>query len=619
MRQLCRWIASLSARNDENRRRHCECNEAIQFSQRIWLSGLPNSSKQGWLRIAMTILLFLCIPSLSAHAENNVRASLVSETGSVSAGKNLHLGVMLDAAEGWHTYYKDPGDAGVATMLHWQLPQGFSVGEIDWPKPQKFSEEGLTTYGYTGKTLLPVTVTVPAKLDAASYSFVVKAEWLACNQICIPESQILSIELPVGEAHPSPDAGLFPQNEAQKTETLNPVPVSFLLILGFALLGGLVLNVMPCVLPVLSLKTLALVKKSGQIRSHTARHGVAYTLGILASFVVIASILIILQQSGEAIGWGFQMQSPAFVGFLIFLLFLVGLSLSGAFHLPVLLGGVGGSLTHESSLRGSFFTGVLATMVATPCTAPFMASAVGAALTMPAWAAMLIFLTLGLGLALPFLLISIFPNLLRFLPKPGAWMEKFKEFLAFPMYGAVIWLVWVLGMQTGINGVTLVLCGLLLIIFAIWLGRANRDCNLYFRLFMMLATAVMLAAILFSLGKTGDKETSARQYSKQLLADLRSEGKAVYIDVTAAWCITCQVNKNMVLNKPSIQQAFKENNVVFMEADWTRKNPAITEFLRGFGYNGVPLNVFYPASGGEAVVLPQILSEEIILELLRKK
>lgn len=560
--------------------------------------------------IPLLILLF----SFSAHAKNHVQATLISKSPTIVAGENLQVGVLLDAQEGWHTYWKTPGDAGIPTSLKWKLPDGFYAGEIDWPTPTKFSEEGLATYGYTGKTLLPVTISVPKKLSDKSYYLTVDVKWLACNDICIPESQTLSLELPVGEIRASSDTKLFEQHKTAADVS----PLALLVTLAFALAGGLVLNVMPCVLPILSLKTLALVKKSGKARSHTIRYGIAYTLGILTSFGAIAAVLIALQQGGSAIGWGFQMQSPAFVGFLIYLLFLVGLSLSGAFHLPVLLGGVGGNVVNENSVRGSFFTGVLATLVATPCTAPFMASAVGAALTMPAWAAMLIFLTLGFGLALPFLLISIFPNLLRFLPKPGAWMEKFKELLAFPMYGSVIWLIWVLGMQSGIDGVALTLCGLLLIIFMIWLQRAGAGCKLFYRIFTMLAAAAMLAAILFSLAKNEGDGVGENfvPYSKQTLAQLRTEGKAVYVDATAAWCITCQLNKRIALDTKRTQEAFKQYNVVFMVADWTRKNPEITELLRGFGYNGVPLNVFYPAGGGEPVVLPQILSEETVINAI---
>ncbi|MEQ1706308.1 MAG: thioredoxin family protein [Rickettsiales bacterium] len=419
---------------------------------------------------------------------------------------------------------------------------------------------------------------------------------------------------------PSADAHLFSQHKQNKqtSPTKDISPLTLLITLSLALVGGLILNIMPCVLPILSLKTLALVKKSGHVRKHTAKYGIAYTLGILLSFAAIAALLITLQQGGEAIGWGFQMQSPVFVGFLIYLLFLVGLNLSGVFHLPVLFGGTSHNI-NENSLRGSFFTGVLATMVATPCTAPFMASAVGAALSMPPWAAMLIFLTLGFGLALPFLLVSIFPSLLRFLPRPGAWMEKFKEFLAFPMYASVIWLFWVLGKQSGTDGVAIILCGLLLIIFTLWLHKAVGECKLLHRLFSIIATIIMLTAMLLYVDRSDKEGMDYVPYSAQTLAKLREEGKAVYVDATAAWCITCQLNKKIAIDTVRTKQAFQDNNVTLMVADWTNKNAEITELLSSFGYNGVPLNVFYPADGSEPIILPQILSEDIVIDTVSGK
>jgi len=568
------------------------------------------------LLILAQIILF----TQMANAENVVRASLLSDTYSVNASEDIKLQVLLDTPEGWHTYYKEPGDAGLPTRLEWKLPEGFSAGEIEWPTPSKFSEGGLTTYGYSGYTLLPVTLKTPDKITEQAYNFSVRVQWLVCAQICIPEEQTVTLEIPAG-TKTSADTTTYKVEEKKESY---PAPVSnfdfisLLAILTTALIGGIILNVMPCVLPILSLKALSLVKKSGHVRAHTAKYGIAYTLGVLLSFLVIALFIIGLQQGGEAVGWGFQMQSPIFVGFLIYLLFLVGLNLSGAFYLPVLFGGLGRDIGHGNSLRGSFFTGILATLVATPCTAPFMASAVGAALLLPPWAALLVFLTLGFGLALPFLLISIFPSLLKFLPRPGAWMEQFKEFLAFPIYASVVWLLWVLGKQTGIDGVALSLCGLLLIIFMIWLQKVNSRCNIFFRAFFLVAAMIMLMAILFTLGKTNIVTVNSIPYSASELARLRKDNKAVYVDVTAAWCITCQLNKNIALDTKNTQAALKDNDVTLMVADWTNQNPEITAFLHSFGYNGVPLNVFYPKDSGAPVILPQILSERLVIETVSK-
>jgi thiol:disulfide interchange protein DsbD len=571
--------------------------------------------KIAWFLLLILAQLILFPPA--AKAANVVRASLLTDTFAVNAGEDIKLQLLLDTPEGWHTYYKEPGDAGLPTRIEWKLPEGFSAGEIEWPAPSKFSEGGLTTYGYSGQTILPVTLKAPDKISEQSYNFVARAQWLVCAQICIPEEQIVSLEIPAGKKTPA--------DKAEAIKEASPVPLSFgldlfslLATLTAALIGGIILNVMPCVLPILSLKALSLVKKSGHVRAHTAKYGIAYTLGVLFSFLIIALFIIGLQQGGQAVGWGFQMQSPVFVGFLIYLLFLVGLNLSGAFYLPVIFGGLGRDISHGNSMRGSFFTGILATLVATPCTAPFMASAVGAALLLPPWAALMVFLTLGFGLALPFLLISIFPSLLRFLPRPGAWMEQFKEFLAFPIYASVVWLLWVLGRQTGIDGVALSLCGLLLIIFMIWVQKVNSRCNIFFRSFFLVAAMIMLMAIIFALGKINIVAGNSIPYSSRELSRLRDEHKAVYVDVTAAWCITCQLNKNIALDTKNTQAAFKDNDVTLMVADWTNRNPEITSLLHSFGYNGVPLNVFYPKDGSAPIILPQILSEKIVIETVSK-
>lgn len=401
-------------------------------------------------------------------------------------------------------------------------------------------------------------------------------------------------------------------------------PIAFLL----AIIGGLILNLMPCVLPILSLKAVAIIKKNDGRQSFILRQGIAYTIGILVSFAIISGLLLALRAGGESVGWGYQMQSPAFVGALIYLLFLVGLSLSGVFHLPVVMGNVGSNLTAANSTKSSFFTGVLATAVATPCTAPFMAPAIGAALTMPAWKSLLIFQALGFGLALPFLLISIFPPLRAFLPKPGAWMETFKQLMAFPMYASVIWLLWVLTLQTGVSGMVIALSSMLSFVVIIWARRLFTKSE---RLYPWLATGSMLFITIWTLSYNDTitqstpmphaskaNEVRTIPYQKDTLQQLRSEGKAVWVDATAAWCITCQVNARVALHTDMTMKTFHERDVTLMIADWTRRSQEITDFLAEYGYNGVPLNVYYPPNGGEPVILPQLLSEDIILRTLSK-
>jgi thiol:disulfide interchange protein/DsbC/DsbD-like thiol-disulfide interchange protein len=699
-------------------------------------------------------------PALATSAQEITKATLVSEFDAITPGQPLHVGVLLEPREGWHTYWENPGDAGMATELIWSLPEGFAAGNIDWPAPHRVLEGPLVTFSYTGNIFLPTTITVPAALDATGrHTLRVLARWLVCKEVCIPESAELEITLPVtiAAATPTPAAALFTQHRAnavkplattasyttRNTEIMLYIPLSalgkndiqnaiffprqsdvvnytapssfkvegdnllitmglkdkvpskelsgvltvtssngqdshfdvklspsdgapapakpstpatdnpanpasnntsnnlnstsntdlgtnsgsLLLYFGLAVMGGLILNLMPCVLPVLSLKALAIAKKAGESPAAVRKLGLAYTAGVLYSFAIIALLLIVLRNSGEAIGWGYQMQSPAFVGFLIYLLFLVGLNLSGLFEMPVLFGNVS-MRANDTTVSGSFFTGVLATAVATPCTAPFMASAVGAALTMPTLQALLIFEGLGLGLALPFLLISYFPSLLKLLPKPGAWMEAFKQFLAFPMYGSVIWLMWVLTLQTSAGGMAIALSGMLAIVLIIWLRSCfNRESRIA-TVAALIAYILVFASSLIALERieaarlmpaahmsNGPQEVA---YSKEKLAELRSAGKPVFVDATAAWCITCQVNAKVAIHTEKTMQLFRDKGVTLMIADWTRRNPDITELLSSFGHKGVPLYIYYPPKGGEPVILPQLLSEDIISGVINK-
>ncbi|MDX2112713.1 MAG: protein-disulfide reductase DsbD family protein [Alphaproteobacteria bacterium] len=684
------------------------------------------------IRLGLLLCFMALSPSLPAFAASesvqlaHSRATLVSAQEALVAGKPLRVGLVLDHEPGWHSYWENPGEAGIPTTLNWQLPDGFSASAIDWPLPKQVREGPLLVHSYYGQFLLPVTLTVPDALDADSITLALTADWLVCKDICIPETAELSLTLPVrseseasiyasmfethDETKPKPlsekglysiagkefslsvplaalgdgtitSAFFFPREQghivysseqiieldsdtltltttasdtapsgnltgflavtteresrafaitlapAANAATLQDTPsLSFLTALLLALIGGVILNLMPCVLPVLSLKALAIVKKTGHERAHVAKLGVAYTLGILVSFAGIAAVLIGLQHGGEAVGWGYQMQSPVFVTLLVYLLFLVGLNLSGLFDLPVLLGAQASAM-NDSSVRGSFATGVLATAVATPCTAPFMASALGLALTLPSWQAMLVFLSLGLGLALPFLLISFFPALLRFLPKPGAWMESFKQLLAFPMYGSAIWLLWVLALQTGADGVALALIGLLMLVLAIWMKRLFAPES---RAYLPLALLLALLAVGYTTSTIAALDAPRQQtdasshgietvdYSKEQLAALRSQPRPVFLDATAAWCITCKVNAAVAIHTEASARAFRDSGTVLMIADWTRRNPEITELLKSFGYQGVPLYVYY-APGRDPVVLPQVLSEDLVIRTLTQQ
>lgn len=390
------------------------------------------------------------------------------------------------------------------------------------------------------------------------------------------------------------------------------------LVLLFAVLGGLILNLMPCVFPVLSLKAISVMQNRGHAARQQRGHALAYTAGVVLSCGAVAAVLLGLRAGGQAIGWGFQLQSPIFVGGLAYLMFGLGLSMSGAVEFGTRLMGLGQSLTQGSGYGSSFFTGVLATVVASPCTAPFMGTALGYALTQPPLLSLSVFLALGLGLALPFLLLGFFPRLAGFLPRPGAWMETFKQVMAYPLYLTVVWLVWVLAHQTSIDGAAIVLVGLVLVAFALWLW--NRA-SLLAKILKFVALAAALALLAHPLLKTAPTavQSNAEQasvYSAERLQQLLAQKRTVFVDFTADWCITCKVNEQGVLKTERVQQAFTTNKVTTLVGDWTRADPAITKVLEQFGRSGVPLYLVY-VNGGEAKVLPQILTPDTVINALK--
>jgi thiol:disulfide interchange protein DsbD len=396
----------------------------------------------------------------------------------------------------------------------------------------------------------------------------------------------------------------------------------------FALLGGALLNLMPCVFPVLSLKVLGFASHA-QDRRLLALGGLAYTAGVVLSFVALAGLLLALRAGGEQLGWGFQLQSPLFVTLLAYVLFVMALSLSGVIVLGGRLAGAGQSLAERSGYTGTFFTGALATVAATPCTAPFMGAAVGYALTQPWTSALLVFEALGLGLALPYLLLTLVPAWRRALPRPGPWMVQLERFLAFPLYASVAWLVWVVTQQAGPVGVAAALGGLVAIAFAAWLYRTSREAGaLARRAATGAAVALALAAVgaaALGPGPAGrgpaasGREGGWEAFSPARLAELRAAGTPVFVNVTAAWCITCLVNERVALQSPAVAEAFARKGVVYLKADWTSKSPEIAALLESFGRSGVPLYVVYGRSAaGSPQVLPQILSETGLIEAIDK-
>ena len=644
-------------------------------------------------------------------------ATLVSEFDSVAVGKPLRVGLRLVMAPGWHTYWRNPGDAGLPPDLAFTLPAGVLAGPVAWPAPSRQREGPLATYGYQGDLLLPVTITeatapLPVRLHA---------EWLICEKICVPETGDFRLDLPSGDGAASREAALFavadqrmprpspwpariaPDGtlsvpgltgaqdawfaadtpgviEAAPKQTLNVSAAGLTLrlqpgaafkagdplggvlavrdaggmdsvlqlaatsgpplvteppaeaaglwrLLGLALLGGLALNLMPCVFPVLAVKAVGLASLGGARRRTAALHAASYTAGILTTFAALAGVLIALRAGGTAAGWGFQFQSPGFVVATAWVLFAVGLNLSGVFQMGGgRLAGVGDGLTARGGNAGSFFTGLLAVLVATPCTAPFMGAAVAGALAASPAAALAVFLAMGLGLAAPYVALALVPGVARALPRPGRWMDVVRQALAFPMYAATVWLVWVTSQEAGSPGVLAALAGVLLLGFGGWaLGlaqvagrRARRPALLVAALTVLAALAILpgidAGAAIAPTARAGVLDSAgAEAFSAVRLAALRADGRPVFVNMTAAWCVTCLINERIALAPQPVRRAFADHNVAYLKGDWTRQDPQITAFLRQHGRDGVPLYVFYPADGGPPTVLPQILTQGMVL------
>lgn len=400
-------------------------------------------------------------------------------------------------------------------------------------------------------------------------------------------------------------------------------------LVAFAVAAGMILNLMPCVFPVLAMKAMALARLSGTARGAALAHASAYAAGVVATFLALAGTLVALRAAGSVVGWGFQFQSPVFVAAMAWLLFAVGLNMSGLYGIRAgAVAGIGGNAARRGGLSGSFLTGLLAVLVATPCTAPFMGAAIAGALAAPLWVTLLGFLAMGIGFALPYVALAAIPAFARLMPRPGAWMEVLRQVLAFPMYAAAVWMLWVVSLQSGPTGVLYTAGGMVLIGFALWaIGLAQAGTGRRLAVGASVAASVAAIALLSTLATTPPataaapgttQADSSQSFTPARLSELRAEGKPVFVNMTAAWCVTCIVNEQVAIAQPAVQQAFAARGITYLKGDWTRRDPAITDYLRALGRDGVPLYVLYPPRGAPPVVLPQILTEQRVLDELTR-
>ena len=664
------------------------------------------------------LFLLLAMPAWALESapvvSKRATVSLVTDTDSVASGTPFRAALRFQLAEGWHTYWKNPGDAGVPPELTLDPP----AGPIDWPAPNRVAEGTVMTYAYTGAFLLPVTVRADGPVTLKAH-----ANWLVCKEVCVPEEADFSLVLPAGTAAPNaqsplfvahdrsgprpspwsatiaadgslfvrgpelrpgtvsgasfiPDApGRIVDNAAQPLSVRDggfvlalkltadfkpaeglsgilsvvdrtglrsdlllraqpgappPAGTPLQLVLLFAFLGGLILNLMPCVFPILAMKAVGLA--SGFARYQARAHALTYTAGVLATFLALTAALLTARAAGMAAGWGFQFQSPVFVVGMAWVLFAVGLNLSGVFEVGSGLAGAGGRHAVREGHWGSFFTGMLAVLVATPCTAPFMGVAIAAGLAAPPPVTILVFVAMGLGLAAPYVLLAMTPGLGRRLPRPGRWMEVLKQALAFPMYGAAVWLLWVVSQEAGSPGVLAAATGCVLLGFAAWVWGLTQSLSVS-KNNRRLCQFLAIAAVLCTLGtlagvaawsaepsaepSAATDEAGAEAFSAARLASLREAGRPVFVNITAAWCVTCLINERVAIRTDSVRHAFAAGNIAYLKGDWTRPRPEITAFLRQNNRDGVPLYLYYPPGSGPPRILPQILTESAILSELK--
>ncbi|MCL5098387.1 MAG: thioredoxin family protein [Candidatus Omnitrophica bacterium] len=687
------------------------------------------------------VILCLAWPALPVLGAGNARARLLLSAREALPGQTVMAGVELTMPQGWHTYWRNPGDAGEPTRVQWSLPPGIQAGKLEWPVPEKLTEAGLTTYVYYRDVVLQAPLTLATNLAPGKVVIQANVSWLECKELCVPGSAEIKADLTIGNtATAADDAGLletwqhrlpkvepglaarawwsrpphndsrqvsiewattasprradfFPyasqdyevepatrreragsakvllQKEVQKSSGNWPSRLAGLLVvaprsnepasgyevqlpigelkkeqslwafLGLGFLGGLILNVMPCVLPVIALKILGFVSQSRESPRRIKKFGLLYAAGVLVSFLALAALVIGVKQAGHRAGWGMQFGNPEFLVAITVLILLVALNLFGVFEVNLAgkVMGTAGQMAAREGSAGAFFNGVLATVLATPCTAPFLGAALGYAFLQSPPVIIAMFIAVGLGLAAPYVLLSWEPGWLRFLPKPGPWMERFKKAMGFPMLATAVWLFTLTPRYYGDRvwwlGLFLVAVALIAWIYGEFVQRSRRRRGLALGIVAALAIASYAfvleneldwrspnrSATEAGLPIAGPNDIDWRPWSQAAVANARAEGRPILVDFTADWCLTCQFNAKTSLDIPAVRSKLKSIDAVALLGDYTTVPGNITAELNRFGRAGVPLVLVYPRETNRPPeVLPEILTPETVLNALNR-
>ena len=577
------------------------------------------------IRLLSLLFTFISLVSLDSHSQNDFTSSSKTDSSSLLISSTTFLPVE-------QVYQVSVAIQNDKLVLDWTIEPNYylyrdrfkfnavdATTQLQAPKFDKgilkyddFFEQELEVY------YLQTFIELPFKSTQTTMELEIESQGCADAGLCYPPyKQWLTIDLTTNniKISDSPSTAAL----AAMAPSQQDAQLSLLWVLGFALVGGMILNLMPCVFPLLSIKAMSF-GMTHQTQKQKQAHGFAYAIGVIASFVAIAAAMLSLRAAGEAIGWGFQLQSPIFVTVLIYLFFIMGLAFSGYLEIGTSLMSIGQNNQQNDGLSSSFMTGVLATTVASPCTAPFMGPALGFAISQPTFIALLVFACLGLGMALPFVLLTWIPSLSEKLPKPGLWMDTFKQFLAFPLYMTAVWLLWVVGRQTSVDVLAVVVLGLILIAMSLWLTKLRQKADkkmtdvTWTNAFAALCLVGAMAAPVLSISKDNEP-VRWEPYSPERLAELRKIQQPVFINLTADWCITCLANERVAFTD-NFYQALSDNQVIYLKGDWTNNDPKITLLLNQFQRSGAPLYLAYPAGSGDPEVLPQILTENIVLSAI---